>query len=190
MSSFELDCSLRQKICHFFIAISSIGFHLRRISAFHLLCCLFAFKQGVAFKCSYIYILILSQRRKIGIELKRKHKRNCVMITIPNIYFLHNDSVTSFHSSVLECLGLAWLGYGWNATPKTAQSNTLLINNITFNMVNNSKNALCIFCCDADRCHTVNARVVYGMAIVVRMKGDIRQTIERIIIYLIWCGMV
>lgn len=72
---------------------------------------------------------------------------------MPNIYFLHNDSVTSFHSSVL-----GWLGYGWNATPKTAQPNTLLINNITFNMVNNSKNALCIFCCDADRCHTVNAR--------------------------------
>lgn len=97
------------------------------------------------------------------------------------------QSLASIHlcSDVLACLG-----YGWNATPKTAQPNTLLINNIVFNMVNNSKNALCIFCCDADRCHTVNARVLCSMAIVVRMEGDMRQTIERIIIYLIWCGVV
>lgn len=44
---------------------------------------------------------------------------------------------------------------------ETAQSNTLLINNITFNMVNNSRNALCILCYNTETAENKSTRGTY-----------------------------
>lgn len=89
------------------------------------------------------------------------------MIAIPNIYFLHKEMVL--------------LAFGWNATPKIAQSNTLLINNITFNMVNNSRNALCILstvCGAAAATATATQDTKQAPKHREKHEGDTRQTIE------------
>lgn len=65
--------------------------------------------------------------------------RNCVMIIIPNIYFLRCKQRKNLPSLFFSRVNV-------KHNTKIAQSNTLLINNITFNMVNNSRNALCILC--------------------------------------------